>query len=118
MQHSECRSLRQLIENLFLRQTLTHLRLSPATVEKANISHWFNHRFGVVTVKLEVIKADSTTEEIFLKDVLHCLDFATNVFSQAPVKRAGVYNHSAKDTLFTRHDEELADVRCGSTGQT
>jgi hypothetical protein len=34
---------------------------------------------GVGTVKLEVVKTGGTTEKIFLKDVLHCPDFATNV---------------------------------------
>jgi hypothetical protein len=59
-------------------------------------------------VKLEVVKADGTTEEIFLKDVLYCPNFATNVISQAPFKRAGVYYYLGKDALFTRHDDELA----------
>jgi hypothetical protein len=34
---------------------------------------------GVSTVKLKVVKADGTIEDIFLKDVLYCPDFATNV---------------------------------------
>jgi hypothetical protein len=63
---------------------------------------------GVGTVCLEVIKYDGTTEEIYLKDVLHCPDFATNVVSQAPFKRHGVYYHSGMDKLFTKSGNELA----------
>ncbi|KAG9377765.1 rve domain containing protein [Pyrenophora tritici-repentis] len=44
---------------------------------------------GVGTVRLEVVKADGTTEKISLQNVLYCPDFATNVISQAPFKRAG-----------------------------
>jgi hypothetical protein len=45
---------------------------------------------GVGTVRLKVVKADSTTKKIKLSNVLHCPYFATNVISQAPFKRAGV----------------------------
>ncbi|KAG9382449.1 rve domain containing protein [Pyrenophora tritici-repentis] len=45
---------------------------------------------GVGTVRLEVVKADGTTEKISLQNVLYCPDFATNVISQAPFKRAGI----------------------------
>ncbi|KAA8621799.1 rve domain-containing protein [Pyrenophora tritici-repentis] len=63
---------------------------------------------GVGTVRLEVVKADGTTEKISLQNVLYCPDFATNVISQAPFKRAGVWYHSGKDKLYTASDEELA----------
>jgi hypothetical protein len=63
---------------------------------------------GVGTVRLEVVKADGTTEKIKLSNVLYCPDFATNVISQAPFKRAGVWYHSGKDKLYTASDKELA----------
>jgi len=63
---------------------------------------------GVGTVRLEVVKADGTTEKIKLNNVLYCPDFATNVISQAPFKRAGVWYHSGKDKLYTASNEELA----------
>ena len=60
------------------------------------------------TVTLEVVRKDGTTQTIHLKDVLHCPDFATNVISQAPFKRRGVWYHSGKDKLFTADNDELA----------
>jgi hypothetical protein len=63
---------------------------------------------GVGTVCLEIVKYNGTTEEVHLKDALHCPDFATNVISQAPFKRHGIYYHSGLDKLFTKDGDELA----------
>jgi hypothetical protein len=62
----------------------------------------------VGTVRLKVVKADGTTKKIKLSNVLYCPDFATNVISQAPFKRAGVWYHLGKDKLYTASNKELA----------
>jgi hypothetical protein len=46
--------------------------------------------YGIGMVRIEIVKSDSTTDQIRLAEVLHCPDFATNVISQAPFKRKGV----------------------------
>jgi hypothetical protein len=63
---------------------------------------------GVGVVRLHVVKSDGTTHNIHLTQVLYCPEFATNVISQAPFKRKGVWYHSGKDKLYTAEEDEIA----------
>jgi hypothetical protein len=81
---------------------------SPITLNDVHGSTGSTVAQGVGVVRLHIVKSDGTTHDIHLKDVLHCPDFATNVVSQAPFKRKGVWYHSGKDKLYTAEEDEIA----------
>jgi hypothetical protein len=63
---------------------------------------------SVETVRLKVVKADSTTKKIKLSNVLYYSNFATNVILQALFKCARVWYYLDKDKLYTASNKELA----------